>query len=84
MRAPAQVLFETNYFLRFNQRTFKLRSRRACQTRAFCYPICQNLPPSICKKAARKQRSQAEVDQVIGWLTGYDQDGFAAADCRGR
>ncbi|MEJ5225760.1 MAG: DUF2200 domain-containing protein [Anaerolineales bacterium] len=28
------------------------------------------------QKAERKQRTQAEVDQVICWLTGYDQAGL--------
>ncbi|NJP40201.1 DUF2200 domain-containing protein [Oscillospiraceae bacterium HV4-5-C5C] len=28
--------------------------------------------PLLVKKAERKGRSQAEVDQVICWLTGYD------------
>ena len=29
--------------------------------------------PLYVQKAERKQRTQAEVDQVIAWLTGYDQ-----------
>ena len=28
-------------------------------------------------KAARKGRTQAEVDTIIGWLTGYDAAGLA-------
>lgn len=28
--------------------------------------------PMYVQKAQRKNRSQEEVDQVIGWLTGYD------------
>ena len=29
------------------------------------------------QKAERKNRTQAEVDQVICWLTGYDAEGLA-------
>ncbi len=29
------------------------------------------------QKAERKGRSKEEVDQIICWLTGYDQDGLA-------
>jgi hypothetical protein len=32
--------------------------------------------PLYVKKAERKGRSQAEVDQVISWLTGYDDAGL--------
>lgn len=32
--------------------------------------------PLYVKKAERKNRSQQEVDQVICWLTGYDQAGL--------
>jgi len=28
------------------------------------------------QKAERKNRTQAEVDQIICWLTGYDQEGL--------
>jgi hypothetical protein len=43
--------------------------------------------PALVNKAERKQRSRAEVDAVICWLTGYDQDGLqrqleAGVDCR--
>lgn len=34
--------------------------------------------PLYVAKAERKQRTQAEVDQVICWLTGYDQAGLQA------
>ena len=27
--------------------------------------------PMLVEKAARKGRTQAEVDEIIGWLTGY-------------
>jgi len=43
--------------------------------RVFATPFAKIYPLYV-QKAARKQRSQAEVDQVIGWLTGYDQDGL--------
>lgn len=32
--------------------------------------------PLYVKKAERKQRSKAEVDQIICWLTGYDVQGL--------
>ena len=35
--------------------------------------------PLYVAKAERKGRTRAEVDQVICWLTGYDQDGLGNA-----
>jgi hypothetical protein len=32
--------------------------------------------PLYVQKAERKQRTQAEVDRIICWLTGYDQAGL--------
>ncbi len=32
--------------------------------------------PLYVQKAQRKKRTQAEVDQIICWLTGYDQEGL--------
>lgn len=32
--------------------------------------------PLYIKKAERKNRSKEEVDQIICWLTGYDQEGL--------
>lgn len=32
--------------------------------------------PLYVQKAERKQRTRAEVDQIICWLTGYDQAGL--------
>lgn len=32
--------------------------------------------PHYIQKAERKNRTKAEVDQVICWLTGYDQEGL--------
>jgi hypothetical protein len=32
--------------------------------------------PLYVKKAERKKRTQKEVDQIICWLTGYDQAGL--------
>lgn len=32
--------------------------------------------PLYLKKVERKGRTKAEVDQVIGWLTGYDAQGL--------
>ncbi|MBU2167552.1 MAG: DUF2200 domain-containing protein [Alphaproteobacteria bacterium] len=34
--------------------------------------------PAYVAKAERKGRTRAEVDQIIGWLTGYDQAGLEA------
>ena len=46
-----------------------------------------NLYPAYLAKAEKKGRSQAEVDEIICWLTGHDESSFAAAladkrDCR--
>lgn len=35
--------------------------------------------PHYVAKAERKGRGRAEVDEVIRWLTGYDEAGLAAA-----
>ena len=35
-----------------------------------------NIYPLYVQKAERKNRSRAEVDQIICWLTGYDQAGL--------
>jgi hypothetical protein len=32
--------------------------------------------PLYVQKAERKGRTQAEVDQILSWLTGYDSDGL--------
>jgi hypothetical protein len=34
--------------------------------------------PEYAAKAERKGRTKAEVDEIIRWLTGYDQDGLEA------
>ncbi|HEY6528261.1 MAG TPA: DUF2200 domain-containing protein [Cellvibrionaceae bacterium] len=39
----------------------------------FAMPFA-NLYPLYVQKAARKNRTQAEVDQIICWLTGYSPD----------
>ncbi len=36
-----------------------------------------NIYPLYIQKAERKNRTQAEVDQIIFWLTGYDQAGLS-------
>lgn len=41
----------------------------------FAMPFAK-LYPLYVQKAERKGRSKAEVDQVICWLTGYDQQGL--------
>ena len=40
--------------------------------------------PHYVAKAEKKGRTQAEVDEVIAWLTGYDQSGLAEALADGR
>jgi hypothetical protein len=35
-----------------------------------------NIYPEYVQKAQRKNRTQEEVDQIICWLTGYDQAGL--------
>lgn len=35
-----------------------------------------NIYPMYVQKAERKNRTQAEVDQIICWLTGYNQAGL--------
>ena len=34
--------------------------------------------PALVAKAERKGRTKAEVDQIIGWLTGYSEGGLDA------
>jgi hypothetical protein len=41
----------------------------------FTMPFARVYPLYV-KKAERKNRSKAEVDQLICWLTGYDQAGL--------
>ena len=45
-----------------NQRAFKM--------------IFANVYPLYIQKAERKNRTKEEVDQIICWLTGYDQTGL--------
>jgi hypothetical protein len=45
--------------------------------RVFSFSFAR-LYPLYVTKAERKGRTRQEVDQVIGWLTGYDDDGLAA------
>ena len=33
--------------------------------------------PLLVQKAERKKRTKREVDEIICWLTGYDEDGLA-------
>lgn len=44
--------------------------------RLFAMPFAAVYPAYV-NKAARKGRTQAEVDAIIGWLTGYDAAGLA-------
>lgn len=43
--------------------------------RIFATPFAKVYPLYV-QKAERKNRTKEEVDQVIGWLTGYDQAGL--------
>lgn len=43
--------------------------------RIFTMPLAKVYPAYV-QKAVRKGRSKQEVDQIIGWLTGYDQAGL--------
>lgn len=43
--------------------------------RIFAMPFA-SVYPAYVKKAERKGRTQAEVDEVIRWLTGYDEAGL--------
>lgn len=43
--------------------------------RIFAMPFAKVYPLYV-QKAQRKNRTKAEVDQVIGWLTGYDPAGL--------
>jgi hypothetical protein len=45
------------------------------QHRIFAMPFAKVYPLYV-QKAERKQRTKEEVDQVISWLTGYDQAGL--------
>jgi hypothetical protein len=46
--------------------------------RIFSMPFA-SVYPAYVAKAERKGRSRAEVDAIIGWLTGCTREGFAAA-----
>lgn len=43
--------------------------------RIFAMPFARVYPEYV-QKAERKNRTKAEVDQIICWLTGYDQAGL--------
>jgi hypothetical protein len=43
--------------------------------RIFTMPFAKVYPMYV-QKAERKSRTKAEVDEVIRWLTGYDQPGL--------
>ncbi|MGC4105147.1 MAG: DUF2200 domain-containing protein [Thermomicrobiales bacterium] len=44
--------------------------------RIYTMPVA-NVYPAYVAKAERKGRTQAEVDEIIHWLTGYDAPGLA-------
>lgn len=43
--------------------------------RIFSTPLARVYPMYV-QKAERKKRTKEEVDQIICWLTGYDQEGL--------
>ena len=45
--------------------------------RIYTMPFARVYPEYVAK-AERKGRTKAEVDEIILWLTGYDQNGFEA------
>ena len=45
--------------------------------RIYAMPFARVYPEYV-RKAERKGRSQAEVDEIIRWLTGYTESGLAA------
>ena len=45
--------------------------------RIYAMPFARVYPEYVAK-AERKGRTKAEVDQIISWLTGYDEAGLAA------
>ncbi len=45
--------------------------------RIYTMPFARVYPEYVAK-AERKGRSKAEVDEIIGWLTGYDDTGLVA------
>lgn len=49
--------------------------------RIYAMPFARVYPMYV-KKAERKGRTQAEVDQIIDWLTGYDAAGLQAQQAR--
>ena len=49
----------------------------AKKPRIFAMPFVRVYPEYV-TKAEKKGRTKAEVDQVIEWLTGYDEAGLAA------
>ncbi|MCL2514390.1 MAG: DUF2200 domain-containing protein [Microbacteriaceae bacterium] len=53
-------------------------ARTTGEERLFRYPFA-SIYPLYVTKVERKGRTTAELDRVIGWLTGYDRAGLAAA-----
>ncbi|MDR1805431.1 MAG: DUF2200 domain-containing protein, partial [Clostridium sp.] len=45
--------------------------------KVFAMPF-SNVYPLLVQKAERKGRIKAEVDEIIFWLTGYDESGLQA------
>jgi len=56
-------------------RTFPISEEGMAEHRIFTTPFSKVYPMYV-QKAERKNRTKDEVDQVICWLTGYDQAGL--------
>lgn len=56
--------------------TFMAREQEEPKHSIFTMPFAKVYPLYI-QKAERKNRTKAEVNQIICWLTGYDQAGLA-------
>jgi len=57
-------------------------ARTAGNERLFGYPF-SSIYPLYVQKVERKGHTSDELDQVVGWLTGYDKPGLAAAIASG-
>lgn len=52
-----------------------MKTKQSAIPRIFAMPFAKVYPLYV-KKAERKNRTQAEVDRIICWLTGYTQAGL--------
>jgi len=59
--------------------TTKVKKQDGIMTKPRIYTMSfARVYPEYVAKAARKGRTQAEVDEIIGWLTGYSQQELEA------